>query len=294
MKEFSIKKGNFIVERSDSLKSFFRDINIFKLLTPEEETILANCHHNQPNEPEGLDARNKLVMSNMLFVVSVAKSYQGYGFHLSDLISEGYIGALKAVEHFKPSHGIRFISYAVHWIRQSIQQFLEENGRIVRLPSNQLSLLQRVKIASDNFFQKHMREPRVDELADMLGVDEHLIKRVLCSENEKISLDLQPYDNNDAVTLSDIMADTSFATDSNLTHESNVIALNEIISDALTERNGEIVKYAYGICGHEPKTLTQLAEMYNISDERTRQIVNESIKTLKSHIQLSSLAREVA
>ena len=167
-----------------SLDKYLQDICSEELLTPEEEVRLAQ--RIKAGDQEALD---RLTKANLRFVVSVAKQYQNQGLSLPDLINEGNVGLIKAAKRFDETRGFKFISYAVWWIRQSILQAIAENSRIVRLPSNQLGALNKLKKEISRLEQELERPPSEEELADMLDIPEEKIKSILGISGRHISID---------------------------------------------------------------------------------------------------------
>src|ERR1700687_5217430 len=167
-----------------SLDQYLRDISVFPLITREKEVELAK--RIRQNDQEALDT---LVRSNLRFVVSVAKKYQNQGVSLSDLINEGNLGLIRAAHKFDETKGIKFISYAVWWIRQSILQALAEQSRIVRLPLNQVGSLNKIKKESSRLEQKFERPPSPQEIAEALEIPEHKIDVALKISTRYVSMD---------------------------------------------------------------------------------------------------------
>src|SRR5712675_702529 len=151
---------------SQAVEKYLQEISKISMITPEEETILA-----QKIKMGDQRALDKLVQANLRFVVSVAKQYQHQGLSLSDLINEGNLGLIKAAQRFDETKGFKFISYAVWWIRQSILQALAEQSRIVRLPLNRVGLTNRIQKAYSQLEQEFEREPSAEELAEVLHMD---------------------------------------------------------------------------------------------------------------------------
>ncbi|HEX6169968.1 MAG TPA: sigma-70 family RNA polymerase sigma factor, partial [Chitinophagaceae bacterium] len=158
---------------SQAVEKYLQEISKIPMITPEEETTLAQrikmAHRNPVDAQRALD---KLVQANLRFVVSVAKQYQHQGLSLSDLINEGNLGLIKAAQRFDETKGFKFISYAVWWIRQSILQALAEQGRLVRLPQNKIGTYNKANKAYMAFEQEHEREPSTEELAELLEMSE--------------------------------------------------------------------------------------------------------------------------
>ena len=167
---------------SQAVEKYLQEISKISMITPEEETTLAQrikmFNRNPIDSQRALD---KLVQANLRFVVSVAKQYQHQGLSLSDLINEGNLGLIKAAQRFDETKGFKFISYAVWWFRQSILQALAEQGRLVRLPQNKIGTYNKANKAYMAFEQEHEREPSTEELAELLEMSETEINNIFQS-----------------------------------------------------------------------------------------------------------------
>src|SRR3979411_795320 len=186
-----------------SLDQYLRDISVFPLITREKEVELPK--RIRQNDQEALDT---LVRSNLRFVVSVAKKYQNQGVSLSDLINEGNLGLIRAAHKFDETKGIKFISYAVWWIRQAILQALAEQSRIVRVPLNRAGTLHRIGKRSASLLQELGREPTVEEIAEGMDISEEEVAQTLAVSQHHLSLDapLTPGEDN---KLLDYLPDTT-------------------------------------------------------------------------------------
>src|SRR5213595_213122 len=182
-----------------SLDQYLREISQYPLITREEEVALAQ--RIKQSDPEALD---KLVRSNLRFVVSVAKKYQNQGVSLSDLINEGNLGLIRAAHKFDETKGIKFISYAVWWIRQSILQALAEQSRIVRLPLNQVGSLNKINKAYSKLEQEFEREPSAEELATILDLPEDKIADTMKVSGRHVSMDA-PFQQGEEGSLVDVL-----------------------------------------------------------------------------------------
>src|SRR5581483_1697675 len=156
---------------SQAVEKYLQEISKIPMITPEEETVLAQ--RIKMGDQKALD---KLVQANLRFVVSVAKQYQHQGLSLSDLINEGNLGLIKAAQRFDETRGFKFISYAVWWIRQSIMQALAEQGRLIRLPLNRLGMLTKINRAAAQLEQKYEREPTTEEISRLLQMEQEEVE----------------------------------------------------------------------------------------------------------------------
>jgi RNA polymerase primary sigma factor len=258
-----------------SLDEYLRDISIYPLITREEEAALAR--RIRENDQEALDT---LVRSNLRFVVSVAKKYQNQGVSLSDLINEGNLGLIRAAHKFDETKGIKFISYAVWWIRQAILQALAEQSRIVRVPLNRAGALHRIGRRANALLQELGREATHAEIAEGMEITEEEVARTMAISQAHVSLDapMTPGEDN---RLLDYLADTEHATPEEETIE---MALVESVHQALgglKEREAKILRLYFGLDGAEPMTLEQIGAVLNITRERVRQIKEKALSRLR-------------
>src|SRR6476661_10331524 len=238
-----------------SLDQYLREISQYPLITREEEVLLAQ--RIRVGEAEALD---KLVRSNLRFVVSVAKKYQNQGVALSDLINEGNLGLIRAAHKFDETKGIKFISYAVWWIRQAILQALAEQSRIVRVPLNRAGTLHRIGKRASTLLQELGREATHAEIANGMDITEEEVAKTMLISQTHLSLDapLTPGEDN---RLLDYLADTVNATPD---EEMFVKALTESIEEALShlkERESRILRLYFGLDGEEPMTLEEIGAL---------------------------------
>ncbi|MCQ2294526.1 MAG: RNA polymerase sigma factor RpoD/SigA [Bacteroidales bacterium] len=258
-----------------SLDKYLQDICSEELLTPEEEVELAQRIKN--GDQEALD---RLTKANLRFVVSVAKQYQNQGLSLPDLINEGNVGLIKAAKRFDETRGFKFISYAVWWIRQSILQAIAENSRIVRLPSNQLGALNKLKKEISRLEQELERPPSDEELADMLGIPEDKIKSILGISGRHISIDAPLIADEDVNFVDVLPNEDTPPTDSALMRESLSLEIERSLS-TLTEYEREVIKMYFGIGLPHPLSLDEIAMKFGLTRERVRQIKEKGIKRLR-------------
>ena len=259
-----------------SLDKYLQDICSEELLTPEEEVRLAQ--RIKAGDQEALD---RLTKANLRFVVSVAKQYQNQGLSLPDLINEGNVGLIKAAKRFDETRGFKFISYAVWWIRQSILQAIAENSRIVRLPSNQLGALNKLKKEISKLEQQLERPPSEEELAELLDIPEDKIKAIMGISGRHVSIDA-PLASDEDVNFVDVLPNEDTPpTDSKLMQESLSQEIERSLS-TLTEYEREVIKMYFGIGLPHPLSLDEIAMKFNLTRERVRQIKEKGIKRLKS------------
>ena len=266
------RKGKY---EESSLDQYLKEISAYSLLTREDEVHLAQ--RIRKGDQEALD---KLVRSNLRFVVSVAKKYQNQGVALSDLINEGNLGLIRAAHKFDETKGIKFISYAVWWIRQAILQALAEQSRIVRVPLNRAGALHRIGKRSSMLLQELGREPTVEELADELDLSEDEVRRTLSLSQTHLSLDapLTPGEDN---RLLDYLPDQFSPGPDDETYDRALLDTVEEALGTLKEREAKILRLYFGLDGQEPMTLEEIGSLLGITRERVRQIKEKALLRLR-------------
>lgn len=260
-------------ETDDSIAKYFKEVRKSVILTPDEEIALAK-RIKQGDEK----AKEELVNANLKFVVSIAKEYQNQGLPLSDLISEGNYGLIKAANRFDHKRGFRFISYAVWWVKQSIIQSLNENARVVRLPANIINKITKLNKEISKFENDNEREPVYGEIfkgenqtAVMLSFPKATSLNQLINEDGDELIELIPADFVDA---DEVEINTKIKEELNRT------------LDVLDEREKMIIESYFGInTDCEPMTLEAIGEKYNLTKERIRQIKEKAIRKLRHNAQ---------
>ncbi len=274
MRQLKINKS--ITNRENaSLDKYLADIGKVDLITAEEEVILAK----RIKEGDEI-ALNKLVNANLRFVVSVSKQYQNQGLSLPDLINEGNVGLIKAARRFDETRGFKFISYAVWWIRQSILQALAEQSRIVRLPLNQVGSINKIKKTISQLEQELNRPPTEKEIADYLDTSEQKIKAALRISNRSLSIDAPVSSDDDASMVDFIENKDTEASDEILLRESLAQEIQRSL-ETLSEKERQVVMLFYGIGMNHGLTLDEIADKYNLTRERVRQIKEKALRRLK-------------
>jgi RNA polymerase primary sigma factor len=267
-----------------SLDQYLREISKYPLIPQEEEVNLAQ--RIRTGDGEALD---KLVRSNLRFVVSVAKKYQNQGVSLADLINEGNLGLIRAAHKFDETKGIKFISYAVWWIRQSILQALAEQSRIVRLPLNQVGSLNKINKAFAKLEQEFERPPSADELATLLDLPPEKVADTMKVSGRHISMDA-PFVEGESNSLLDVLPNNDSApADRMLINESLAKEIERALS-TLTERERDVVKLFFGININHGLTLEEIGAKFDLTRERVRQIKEKAIRRLR-HTSRSKLLK---
>ena len=262
-------------QQGGSLDQYLKEISVYPRIDRAEEARLAEAIRR--GEASALD---KLVRSNLRFVVSVAKKYQNQGVPLSDLINEGNLGLIRAAHKFDETKGIKFISYAVWWIRQAILQALAEQSRIVRVPLNRAGALHRIGRRSSSLLQELGREPTVGELAEDLSLTHEEIEQTLAISQSHLSLDapITPGEDN---RLLDYLPDQYSPGPED---EAYGHALRQTVEEALgtlKPREAKILRLYFGLDDQEPMTLEEIGSLLRITRERVRQIKEKALLRLR-------------
>ncbi len=258
-----------------SLDKYLQEIAKADLLTAEEEVELARKIKKGDRR-----ALEKLIQSNLRFVVSVAKQYQNQGLSLPDLINEGNMGLIKAAERFDETRGFKFISYAVWWIRQAILQALAEQARIVRLPLNKIGSINKINRTFTRLEQEFQRNPTNDEIARELDIAPRDVKKALNNSAHHVSMDAPINDEEDSNLYDVLLSKDSPSPDTDLLRESLQKEIDRSLS-TLTHREASIIRMYYGLNGKHTHTLDEIGEGFYLTRERVRQIKEDAIRRLK-------------
>lgn len=260
---------------SRSLNSYMNEVRTYGTVTADEEVELAN--RIAQGDTVAVDI---LVKANLRFVISVSKQYQGYGLTLQDLINEGNLGLIKAASRFDPSRGFKFISYAVWWIRQSIIHAISTQARMVRLPQNKMAELRKIQEAGIKLTQDFGREPTANELAESMGVSAASIEKVSGLNSKHVSLDAPMVDGEEG-TLKEVLSDDSPLADENVIRSTMLEALDDCLNH-LRPREREVLMLSYGIGTDMPMKLDDIADRFDLTRERIRQIRDRAIRKLRN------------
>jgi len=269
------KRHVFPATHEKGLEVYFRDINRYPLLTREDEGDLAVRIRGGDDE-----ALSHLVRANLRFVVSVAKKYQNQGVGLGDLINEGNLGLIRAAHKFDESKGIKFISYAVWWIRQAILQALAEQSRIVRVPLNRAGALHRIGRRSSSLLQELGREPTVDEIAEGMDISKEEVEKTLAISRSHLSLDapMTPGEDN---RLLDYLPDQLSPGPEDEAYEHAMRSRIDEALESLKNREAKILRLYFGLDDQEPMTLEEIGSIMGVTRERVRQIKEKALVRLR-------------
>lgn len=259
---------------SKALELYFSEIDKTEPLAPEVEVEL------MMKVREGdQDALNQLINANLKFVISVANKYRVPRIALEDLINEGNIGLIKAAHRFDESRGFKFISYAVWWIRQSILQFIADQGRIIRLPSNVAGAISRMKKRSDELEQTFEREPTMEELAEVMEITEEEAENLFRHGVQTVSTDQPLYDTEHGA-LRDLLSSEDNRPEAQIMAFSLQSEIDRVLN-TIPEREAEIIRGYFGIGLDRPLTLEEIGESLDLTRERVRQLKERAIHRLR-------------
>lgn len=268
---------------SISIKNYFKDLRKIDTLSSSEQSELAVKA--KLGDQSALD---KLVSSNLRFVLSIAKEYSWSGIPLEELASEGNIGLIKAVYKFDETKGFKFISYAVWWIRQSIMQSIYENGNTVRLPINKINNLGKINKATEKLFQTLDREPTAEELSDITEFSEKEIRMSVSDVMNCVSIDDKIKGDSETEIGDLIPGETMDDIDSRINNDSLKKQIN-VVFESLTPRENQILNMFFGLNGYHEMSLKEIGEELDLTNERVRQIKEFALKKLRMYGNSSKL-----
>ena len=270
-----------------SLSLYLKEIEKIPLLDRDEEYKLAVMAKKGDSY-----ARNRLVESNLRFVVSIAKQYQNRGLPLSDLISEGNIGLLTAMDKFEPEKGYHFISYAVWWIRQSILKAIGEKSRMIRLPMNRTADLVQILQAKTNLEENGYNDASIEDIAAECGMTKDQVLEVMQMSREVSSLDA-PVGAEEDSSFGDFIESDFQKPDEVVMDEALKESVKRIL-DTLPERERGIIALRFGLEGKKPMSLKEVGELYNLTKERIRQIEKKVLGQLSEDSIVQDLKAYIA
>ena len=258
---------------TDALQLFLREAGRHRLLTAAQEVALA-----KRIERGDTDAKAQMIQANLRLVVSIAKNYRNQGLPFLDLIQEGTLGLIRAVEKFDWRRGFKFSTYATWWIRQAVARALADKGRTIRMPVHIVERMQKINRAERSLWTQLGREPTLEEIADEASLTPQQIVEVRAAARASTSLDAPVGDQDDAV-FGDFVAGDEPLPEETVEVRMRRQALHSAL-DSLPEREREVVTLRYGIDGREPRTLEEIGRCLGLTRERVRQIELESLRRL--------------
>jgi RNA polymerase primary sigma factor len=280
----SYVNGDLSVATTDALQLFFQELGRYPLLTREEEVELA-----KRIERGDKAAKDRMINSNLRLVVSIAKRYQGHGLSLLDLIQEGILGLIRAVEKFDWRRGYKFSTYATWWIRQAVQRGVARQARTIRIPTHVIEREQKIARAERELWQKLRREPTTEELAEATSLPLGQVEQVREAPRAVTSLD-RPLGDGNGATLVDLVAGEEVPPTRELEVSLREDALRRAVAE-LPEQEREVISLRYGIGeAPEPKTVREVARRLSLREKRVREIEAEALERLAVHREVEALA----
>ncbi|MCL5784386.1 MAG: RNA polymerase sigma factor RpoD, partial [Patescibacteria group bacterium] len=259
---------------TDPVRQYLRDIGKIPLLTAAEEIDLA-----KRAEKDEKRARDKLISANLRLVVSIAKKYVGRGMSLLDLIEEGNIGLMRAVDKYDWRRGYKFSTYATWWIRQAITRAIADQARTIRIPVHMVETINRFNRTQRRLMQELGREPTPEEVAKALDIDASKAREIIKVSQEPTSLETPVGDEEDS-HLGDFIADQGLQPDEQATRELLKIHLDEVL-DSLSPREKRVLQLRFGLEDGKQRTLEEVGKEFGVTRERIRQIEAKAIRKLK-------------
>jgi RNA polymerase primary sigma factor len=263
-------------ENSDtSIKIYLREIGQIPLLTPQEEIDLAARIKKGDRE-----ARALMIKANLRLVVKIAHDYANLGLPLLDLVSEGNIGLMKAVERFDPAKGGKLSTYAAWWIKQSIKRALANQSKTIRLPVHLVDKISKMRRVSLQMSEELGREPTDDELAEEIGLSSRKISQIKTVSTRPTSLDA-PISDGDSIEFGEIIGDEDAQTPFELLRDKNLRGELRELLQVLDDRERKIIIQRFGLDGGKPKTLEEVGKKFGVTRERIRQLQNLALAKMR-------------
>ena len=264
---------------NDTMKLYMQNIGKYPLVTPKEEVELA------AKIAEGdADARSMLIRSNLRLVVKIAHDFKGLGLPLLDLISEGNIGLMRAVEKFDPSKGAKLSSYAAWWIKQSMRRALANQARTIRIPVQSASKMTKIQAAKSKLSESLGRDPTDKEIANEVKLTERTVSGLRLGKTTTISLH-DPIQHGEDGEFRDIIPDDKTTAPDELVQDEETLSHMLTLTDRLEERERTILNLRFGLDGERPKTLEEVSQTIGRTRERVRQIQNQALDKLRSMLE---------
>lgn len=267
------------MELDGGIKIYLREIGKTDLLTPEQEVELAE--RIKRGDPE---ARSHMIRANLRLVVKIAQDYANYGLPLLDLISEGNIGLMKAVERFDPNKGGKLSTYAAWWIKQSIKRALANQSKTIRLPVHMVDKISKMRRVAMAMSEELGREPTDDELSEEIGIDRAKLSQLKVASMRPASLDA-PISEDDSTEFGEIVGDENALTPFELLSHKNMHGQLDGLLTVLDARELKIIEARFGLSGQKPRTLEEVGQEFGVTRERIRQLQNIALRKLRRALQ---------
>ena len=267
------------LELDGGIKIYLREIGKTALLTPQEEIELADRIKKGDKK-----ARAHMIKANLRLVVKIAQDYANYGLPLLDLISEGNIGLMKAVERFDPNKGGKLSTYAAWWIKQSIKRALANQSKTIRLPVHMVDKISKMRRVAMVLSEELGRDPTDDELSEEIGIDRGKLAQLKAASLRPASLDA-PISEDDNTEFGEIVGDANAQTPFELLSHKNMHGQLDTLLEVLDHRERKIIDARFGLDGQKPKTLEEVGQEFGVTRERIRQLQNIALKKLRRALQ---------
>jgi len=274
-----IRRESLNYDGDTAIRLYLREIGQVKLLTPDEEIQLAARIKKGDKK-----AREHMIKANLRLVVKIARDYEGIGLPLLDLISEGNIGLMKAVERFDPAKGGKLSTYGSWWIKQSIKRALANQSKTIRLPVHLVDKISKMRRVGMRLQEELGREPTDEELADELGMTAARVAQMRMAAIRPASLDA-PIGDDDSNNFSDVVEDENATSPYDNLEDKTVTGMLQDMVKHLDEREATILRYRFGLDGGSEKTLEEVGVKFGVTRERVRQIQNLALKKLRKMIE---------
>jgi len=271
------------ISLEDTVKMYLKEIGAVKLLTKDQECELAikmsdGC----------LISKSKLAVSNLRLVVSIAKKYTGRGILFLDLIQEGNLGLIRAVEKFDHTKGYKFSTYATWWIRQAITRAIADQARTIRIPVHMVETINKVRKVSRHLLQTLSRKPSEPEISEASGIPVEKVKEIIKIAQVPLSLET-PIGDDEGHALGDFVEDVNAALpEQRLMQDSLKVGIDTVLAE-LSEREARVLRLRFGLEDGKPRTLEEVGRLYDVTRERIRQIEAKALKKLRQPKQLQKL-----
>jgi RNA polymerase primary sigma factor len=277
--EAAVPKDRGSYDADTAFKLYLREIGLVKLLTPSEEIDLAARIKKGDKK-----AREQMIKANLRLVVKIAHDYEGFGLPLLDLVSEGNIGLMKAVERFDPSKGGKLSTYGAWWIKQSIKRALANQSKTIRLPVHLVDKISRMRRVSMKLQEVFGREPTDEELGEELGISPSRVAMMRTAAIRPASLDA-PIGDDDSNTYAEVVEDENADSPYEELEDKTVTNMLQEMVKNLEQREATILRYRFGLDGGPERTLEEVGEKFGVTRERIRQIQNLALNKLKRMIE---------
>ncbi|MGN0359277.1 MAG: RNA polymerase sigma factor RpoD [Hominisplanchenecus sp.] len=274
--DLSVPEG---VGTEDPVRMYLKEIGKIPLLTAEEEIALCK-RMEEGSAQEQEEAKNKLAEANLRLVVSIAKRFMGRGMALLDLIQEGNLGLIKAVEKFDYQKGFKFSTYATWWIRQAITRAIADQARTIRIPVHMVETINRTIRVSRQLLQEYGREPKPEEIAKVMDLPVERVREILKISQEPVSLET-PVGEEDDSHLGDFIQDNNIPVPAEEAAYTLLREQLEEVMQTLTEREQKVIRLRYGLGDGHPRTLEEVGKEFNVTRERIRQIEAKALRKLR-------------